>query len=205
MTYLALLEQFFDPARFADAAMYFWMGAVSSFIFFIRLALMLFSGIDGVADFDTDIDVDADVDVGHADTDASFQLFSLLSITAFFMGAGWMGFVARYDWGLGAALSAILAITFGIGLMFLSGYLMLLTKRLESSGGYDPKKAIGAKGKVYLKIPAKGQGQGEVQVDVDGAQKNMKARTLGDEIESFVAVRVVDIDNDETLVVERIE
>lgn len=198
---LSILDQIFDPARFADAVVYFWMGAISSFIFFVRLAMMLFFGMDGV--FDTELEFETESgDVGHADSDASFQIFSILSITAFFMGAGWMGFIARYDWGWGDGATAMASIGFGLFLMVLSAYLMMMTKRFDSEGGYDAHKTVGMTGKVYLTIPPKGQGTGQVEVDVDGRLKVMTARSLGDKIESFTNVTIKSVDDDETLVVE---
>ncbi len=73
----------------SDAAAYFVMAIVGTSLFLLRLALSFF-GMDG----DTDGALDAD-----GGTDAAFSLFSVLSILAFFMGAGWMGLACRVDWG----------------------------------------------------------------------------------------------------------
>ena len=78
------------------------MALVGTTFFVLRLLLALFFGGHG------DLDTSGDVDFS---TDASFSFFSLLSILAFFMGAGWMGLSCRIDWQMssfGAAATSAL-------------------------------------------------------------------------------------------------
>ncbi|MEM1098292.1 MAG: hypothetical protein AAGH92_05835, partial [Planctomycetota bacterium] len=73
-----------------DALVYAILAAAGTALFVLRLGLMLVLGIDG----------DADIDVSDVGDGAGFSIFSILSVTAFLMGAGWMGLVARVDWEL---------------------------------------------------------------------------------------------------------
>ena len=66
-----------------DAVTYFLMAAVGTILFLIRLVVALFGGDTG------DFDLDPGTEAGGSD--ASFTLFSLLSVMAFIMGTGWMG------------------------------------------------------------------------------------------------------------------
>ena len=177
----------------ADAVTYFIMAAFGTILFVARLVISLFGGDGG--DFDADIDVEGG-------TDASFTLFSLLSVTAFIMGAGWMGLACRIDWELGRITSLLTAIGFGTGMMFLAAGLMFMTRKLNREVQYDVRTAVGRTGRVYLNIPANGTGQGQVEVSVSGRKKILKAVTKGAELAAFTDVKVVDVRDDDTLVVE---
>ena len=178
--------------RGADAFTYGVLALVGTLLFVIRLSIALFAGSDG-----GDFDVDADIG-----TDASFTLFSLLSIMAFIMGTGWMGLAARIDWGLGRAVSAVLAVGFGTTMMLLASGLMYLTRKLNREVQYDLQTAIGKTARVYLTLPPKGEGEGQVEVTVSGRKKVLRAVSTGARIEAFSAVTVVDVRDDDTLVVE---
>lgn len=179
-------------AKGADAVTYLILALVGTILFLLRLGIALFFGGDA-----GDFDVDADTG-----TDATFTLFSLLSIMAFVMGTGWMGLACRIDWGLARVPSAITAVGFGLVMMSLASGLMFLTRKMNREVRYDAKTAIGRTGRVYLTLPAKGKGIGQVEVTVSGRQKIMKAVTSGKELRAFTDVRVVDVRDDEVLVVE---
>ena len=200
MSLLILSEGFFDEvfSRSWDVSTYFVMGAVGTLLFSIKMFLLLVFGIDdGAGDFD----LDGDADVGDAG-DAGFSLFSLLSILSFLMGAGWMGFACRWDWGLEAVPAALAASGFGFSLMLLSSFGMYQMRKMNVVGRYDVNHCVGNIGRVYMSIPAKGQGRGEVQISVDGRQKTLSAISNGEAIESFKAVRVVGVQEGETIIVE---
>jgi len=183
--------------RGADAAAYFIMAVVGTLLFMIRLGLALFWG----ADADMDMSMDADVDAG-AYSDASFTLFSVLSVLAFMMGAGWMGLACRLDWNLSRMLSAFLAVGFGTTMMGAASGLTYLTRKLNRQIEYDVSTANGKICRVYLTIPARGKGHGQVEVTVSGRKKILRAMSTGPRIEAFADVKVVEVREDETLVVE---
>ncbi len=178
--------------RGTDAVMYAGLALVGTLLFLIRLSVALFAGGDG-----GDFEVDADVG-----TDASFTLFSLLSIMAFIMGTGWMGLAARIDWGLGRPVSAVLAVGFGVAMMGLASGLMFMTRKLNREVHYDLGTAVGKTGRVYLTLPADGEGEGQVEVSVSGRKKVLRAVSNGAEIPAFAAVTIVSVRDDDTLVVE---
>jgi hypothetical protein len=194
---LTLAESgFFEFDRWSDSMVYFAMATVGTVLFAIKLGLLLIVGVDGDVDFDV-------ADGGGLDVHAGgFHLFSLLSIVSFMMGAGWMGFTCRQEWGLGSFAAAAIASGFGFGLMMLSSAGMYQMQKLNEMGSYEVRNTIGKIGRVYLKIPAKGQGRGQVQIAVDGRHKVIAAVSTGPEIASFAAVKVVDVRDDDALVVE---
>ena len=70
-------------------------------------------------------------------------------------------------------------------------------------GEYDVQTCIGKTGRVYLRLPEKGQGRGQVQITVSGNQRVLEAVSTGEAIESFATVKIVGIEGVETLVAER--
>ena len=182
----ALLEQG------ADAAFYFVMAAVGTLLFLFRLGFAIFG-----ADADGDVDVDLE-----ADSTGAFQVFSVLSILAFFMGAGWMGLACRIDWGLGRLPSALAAAGFGFLMMLAASGLAWGARRLNREVTYDLGTAVGHTARVYLTIPASGEGLGQVEVSVSGRRKVIQAASRGAEIAAFSDVKVVDVRDDEVLIVE---
>lgn len=194
-----VLDLFLDwEAAFAygtDVVVYLVMAIVGTTFFVLRLLFALFFGGDG--DLDTGIDVDVDVS-----TDASFGFFSLLSILAFFMGAGWMGLTCRVDWEMGSLASAAAAAGFGFGMMALASGLMFGARKLNQTVDYDLQTAVGRTARVYMSIPEKGGGTGRVEVDVSGRRKVLEAISTGERFGEFSSVRVVSVRDDGTLVVE---
>ena len=182
-------------SEFSDSTVYFVMGAIGTALFLVKVLLMF---IGGDADTDFDIDVDGGIEV-HG---GGFSLFSLLSILAFMMGAGWMGLLCRQDFELGAALSAIIASAFGFALMLFASLGMLVLMRLQQSGKYDVNQAVGKLGKVYLTIPEAGAGTGQIQMNVDGRNTVLTAASAGGKIDSFASVKVVEVRDDGVVVVE---
>jgi len=192
-----VLELLFDwKAAFGfgtDVVAYLIMALVGTTFFVLRLLLALFFASD--TDFDTG-------DHFGATSDSSFSFFSLLSILAFFMGAGWMGLTCRVDWDLGGLASAAAAAAFGFSMMLLASGLMLATRKLNRVIEYDLQSAVGKTGRVYMSIPQHGGGRGQVEVNVSGRRKVLDAVTRGDKITEFSSVRVVEVRDDQTLVVE---
>jgi hypothetical protein len=129
-------------------------------------------------------------------------MFSLLSILAFFMGAGWMGLTARLDWGLSSMVSALAAGGFGFVLMLMASALMAFARSLNRVVEYDVNTAVGRTASVYMSIPERGQGRGQIKVSVSGRLKMMDAVSSGPRIPEFQTVKVLSVGDDGTFVVE---
>jgi len=188
-------DEFF--AEFTDSSVYFAMAAVGTSLFVVRMILLLAGGHDG-----------GDLDVAHTDLadthDSGFTFFSLLSILSFLMGAGWFGLACRREWGVGPIGSAFTAASAGFFLMTFTSFGLYQMRKLEASGGYDVNHCVGSIGRVYLKIPPKGEGRGQIEITVDGRRKVLPAVSEGDELPSFVPAEVVGVQEDETLVVRAV-
>jgi hypothetical protein len=174
-----------------DVVVYLVMAIAGTTFFILRLLLALFLGGDA----------GAELGLHDIATDASFNFFSLLSILAFFMGAGWMGLACRVDWQMSSLAAAASAAGFGFAMMALASGLMLFARRLGRSVEYDLATAVGRTAQVYLTVPQKGAGRGQVEVDVSGRRKVLDAVSNAGRLPQFTSVRVEAVRDDGTLVV----
>ncbi|MEM8738490.1 MAG: hypothetical protein AAGG38_08450 [Planctomycetota bacterium] len=182
-------KQLLEVAGF-DAVIYAALALVGTLLFALRMGLSLILGLD------SDVDLDAGGEGG------GFGLISVLSITAFLMGTGWMGLVARLEWDLSPTASALFAAFSGATLMVLASGMMFVLQRAAHHVEYNPATAIGHVGTVYMAIPARGMGNGQVRVAVQGRSVLVDAISTGEAIESFRDVKVVDTRDEKTLIVE---
>lgn len=153
------------------------------------------SGILGVIVLLNIIGIDIDeVDVG-------LDFFSFNSLVGFFCVGGWTGYLANdftvFDPWIVLTLSVLAGLVTYVGSIFILKRL----KNWESSGNVKLANAIGKVGKVYLGIPAKGEGEGQVEVVIQERLKIVKAISQGDKIETGSKVIVFDL-LDNKLVVE---
>jgi len=192
---------------FQQEALFFTIPAVlGTTVFLIRLGLMAIGGFgDGVDGVDIDVDVDADVDLGAdvegGDSTHAFELLSVQSIAAFLMGFGWggVGGLVGFDWSF--PMSMLTGVAFGAGLVWLLGLLMKAMYDLQSSGNVRIQDAVGAQGRVYTNVPAKGDGRGQVRVVVNQRARIYNAVSDGDAIVTNSDVRIVRVNEDHTLTV----
>ncbi len=160
---------------------------VGGLLLAIRVVLMFFA---------------ADLDEVGAETDSDFRILSLQSVMAFLLIFGLSGraFLLETEMGHGAVLAAALAS--GVAAMWAMAWLFTMMNRLQDSGNVDLNRAIGAKGTVYLTIPA--SSSGEVQVIFSGKQQIHDAIAEDDQpIETGARVEVVAVRGSNTLVVKR--
>lgn len=176
----------------------FWVIAiVFSALFLFQFVMSLF-GLDSDSDADLGGDIDGDAEFGadHGEhgysLDPSFTIFSLRGIISFFTFFGWTGV-----WLLNRGWSILPT----VGLAFLSGavamtvvaYMIYQFSRLEKSGTQDIFSAVHEKGKVYLTIPAAGEGLGKVHLRLEGVYREFDAVSENVMINNGDSIEVVDI------------
>lgn len=184
---------------FGGGAGWFSAPAIIGTIFFVIRLTMLFVGGG-----DLDVDADVDVDVGDADTDVAFKVLSVQSVAAFLMGFGWGGLGAFRGTGLGVLSSIVVGLAAGTGMMLLLGKLLQMIHKFHSSGTLPIHRALYCEGTVYAQIPATGQGMGEISVVIDDRQRYYRAVSDDAPIETSTKVRVVDINDDNSVTVTRV-
>jgi hypothetical protein len=187
--------------------LYWWMAVLGTVIFIVKLGL---SFVGGSVLEHADIDPHALDAAGGGDpfdhgSSEAFTFFSLQSILAFFMGMGWIGLACLKQWDLGPGISFVGGGVFGLALMFLNAWLMFQVRRLNAEGRVDLSTSVGRTGRVYLRIPARGEGAGQVEVSVSGRRKIIRAISNGPAIESFAEVVVLEVIDHRELVVQPVK
>jgi hypothetical protein len=171
-----------------DEAAWFTVPAVVGTLYFlVQLFLMNAGG-------DLDFDVDVDGVHGH-DATGEIRILSMQSISAFFMGAGWMGLAAYRLLDLSFSASSLVAILGGVA----AGWLIISTSKLvlklQSSGNISIAAAAGLAGEVYVQVPARGGGKGRVKLVVQDRLREFDAVQDGDvPLPSGTRVKVSEVD-----------
>ncbi|MBC7958501.1 MAG: hypothetical protein H7X94_01430 [Vallitaleaceae bacterium] len=136
---------------------------------------------------------------------ADFRFVTFRGIIAFLTIFGWVGAVlSRFN--LNVALSVVIATFSGLIAMTAVAFLFYAISHLQASGNVQFKNALGADAEVYIPIPPKNSGFGKVQVLVQGRLIEADAITFMETpFKTGEIVRVVDLFNGTTLVVEKEE
>ena len=175
----------------------FWgIALVATVLLLIQFAMSIL-GADADGDFD---DVEIDVDGLELD----FTIFSIRSILAFFTFFGWGGVLMLQE-GAGIWLALLIAVVAGFGAMFIVAYLMFWFARMTESGTFDPSSILLSQGEVYLPIPGKREGTGKVHIIIGKGMKEMDAMTDNDLLETGMKIRVIQVLDTNTLLVEAIQ
>lgn len=190
-----MLEKMLESYAAMEPAMkiFVTLGSVSSFVLFVQMIFILLVGGD------------VDFDLGEVGEGGGTGIFSVRSIGSFFVGFGWTGaMLLEKGYGVGVA-------TLGgtiMGSIILSAFLAMMRwmQSLKSDGTVDYKNAIGNIGTVYIPISPRRKGIGQIEVQLQGRLAVVGAVTDDEEkMETRTAVRVKDLIDTRTLLVERLE
>lgn len=179
----------------------------ATILLLVEVILSLIGLSDGgmdLPDVDSgDLDLPTDLDDLSPSVLDGFHILTMRTIVSFFVAFGWMG-VSLASTELKTFVSMLIAIAFGLLVMFLVALLMYGIYRLQSDGTADNRNALGAAGTVYLAIPAERGGRGKVNVMLQGAYVERDAVT--DEAAPLLygtEVVVVGLSGENTLVVSK--
>jgi membrane protein implicated in regulation of membrane protease activity len=193
---------------FGDSAAWFTVPAIIGSVFFLFRCFMLLVGA-GAHDIGLDLHADAHADLHggdlhgdgtHNDSAHAFQVLSVQSIAAFLMGFGWAGLAAyRNGWHWSGVM--VVALVCGGAMVWMLGLLLKGMADLQSSGNIPMAAALDHEGDVYVTVPDGGRGQ--VRVTVEERQRIYNAVTRGEDLPTGTRVRVVRVNDDNTLTVAR--
>lgn len=176
-----------------DLQVFYVIGIVAGVFLMFQLILLAFG-----FGFDADVDFDG----GDGGFDVGF--LSLRTLTAFFFAFGWTGVIMKEaDQSTPAAVGVAVAV--GLAMFLGVGLLWRQFTKLQETGSVDYANAVGVTGSVYLPIAANRTHPGKVEVMVQGRLAVVDAYTRQDEdIPSKTRVRVVEVIDSSTVLVERI-
>jgi membrane protein implicated in regulation of membrane protease activity len=159
-----------------EKQLFYVIGMLALLVLGVQVVLLLL-GVGGDAmDFGG---VDADGFGGH-DHPSGLGMFSINTITAFFLGFGWIGaWAMEQGWGLPVAVIA--AGFSGAVLMFGTYGLLLGLTRLQSDGTRKYDSALGTIATVYSTVPGGGNTSGQIEVMIGGRLTTAGARHRGPE------------------------
>jgi hypothetical protein len=175
----------------------FWFIAVPTSVIFLIQTIMTFVGMDS----SDGLSADFDSDLHHGD--APFQLFTFRNLVNFLLGFSWTG-ISFY--GTIAGRFALITLSFIVGAAFVGGFFFIISQiqKLAEDNSFKIHNTLNQVGSVYLTIPEKKSGKGKIQVSVKGAFHELDAITENEKIESSAMVKVVKIESDNLVVVERV-
>jgi hypothetical protein len=190
-----MLEKMLESYAAMEPAMkiFVTLGSVSSFVLFIQMVFILLVGGD------------VDFDIGEVGEGGSTGIFSIRSVGSFFVGFGWTG-AMLLERGYGVGVATLGATIMGSIILSCFVAMMRWMQGMKSDGTIDYKNAIGNIGTVYIPISPRRKGIGQIEVQLQGRLAVVGAVTdEEEEIETRTAVRVKDLIDTRTLLVERLE
>lgn len=181
-----------------------WGITLSASLIFVIQSIMTFVGLGGGdGGFDGDFSTGFD-DLSTLDADPGMNLYTFRNLVNFLLGFGWTAILLR-DRIASIAWLMVLAVLVGLALVAVVMYLFKWLNGMQQSGNIDVfRAAVGCQGRVYLTIPSERKGEGQVQITISGSVREYNAVTDGDEIKTGTPIKVVEVLNSNTLVVEEL-
>lgn len=176
-----------------------WAITLSASLIFVIQTVMTFLGLG-----DHDADFDLDTSDGSFDADPSMNLLTFRNLVNFCMGFGWTA-VLMHEKIQSNALLIIVSVIVGILLVTVVMWIFKWLSGMQQTGNIDVhKSAVGCEGKVYLTIPGERKGEGKIQITINNAVREYDAVTDGETIKTGTAIKVTEVINDYTLLVEEL-
>ena len=176
-----------------------WAVTLSASLIFVIQTVMTFLGLG-----DHDADFDMDTSDGSFDADPSMNLLTFRNLVNFCLGFGWTA-VLMHEKIQSNALLIIVSVIVGILLVTVVMWIFKWLSGMQQTGNIDVhKSAVGCEGKVYLTIPGERKGEGKVQITINNAVREYDAVTDGETIKTGTAIKVTEVINDYTLLVEEL-
>ena len=189
-----------------------WAITLASSLIFLIQSILTFlgaghtdidGGMDG-GDFDAGMDpAGADVDTS-VETDPGMNLLTFRNFVNFCLGFGWTA-VLLHDKIAANGVLLLVAVLAGLALVAAVMWLFKWLSGMQQTGNINLyKSAVGCQGKVYLTIPGERKGEGKVQITINNAVREYDAVTDGDPVRNGASIRVIEVIDDYTLLVEEI-
>lgn len=185
-----------------------WCITLVASLIFIFQTIMTFVGADTGGDMDVDASFDTDVDIADADAavgSGGVNLYTFRNFVNFFLGFGWTVILLNNSV-RSRGLLLFFAILVGVILVALVMFLFKWLYSMQQTGNINVyKSAVGCTGTVYLTIPAERKGEGKVQITINNSVREYNALTEGEALPTGKPIKVIEVINPSTLLVEPLD
>ncbi len=178
-----------------------WGITLSASLIFVIQSVMTFVGMGGDGEMG---DVHTDFDSLSGDADPGMNLYTFRNLINFLLGFGWSAVLLRE--GIGSTFwLMVLSVLVGAVVVALVMYLFKWLSSMQQSGNINlHRSGVGCQGQVYLTIPAERTGEGQVQITINDSVREYHAVTDGDEIKTGRPIKVLEVLNNQTVLVEEL-
>ena len=178
-----------------------WGVTLAASVIFVIQSILTFVG----ADADSSMDFDTDVDTDLSNIEVGSNLYTFRNFVNFFLGFGWSAILLQEKIA-SVPLLIIISAIIGVALVAVVMYLFKWLSSMQQSGNINVyKAAAGCNGTVYLTIPGDRAGEGKVQITINNSVREYNAVTDGDTLKTGTPIRVAEVINANTLLVEPLE
>ena len=183
-----------------------WGVTLAASLIFVIQSIMTFLGADaGEGGIDTDVDSGFDSEAADATVEGGTNLYTFRNFVNFALGFGWSAILLQEKISSVPVL-IIVSVLVGVALVAIVMYLFKWLSSMQQSGNINVYKvAVGCSGTVYLTIPAERKGEGKVQITINNAVREYDAVTDGEALKTGTPIRVAEVINAGTLLVEPLE
>jgi membrane protein implicated in regulation of membrane protease activity len=180
-----------------------WAVTLTASLVFLVQTVMTFLGAD--ADTDFDVDVDTSADGGDlSNIEGGSNLYTFRNFVNFFLGFGWTAILLQSKIS-STPLLLLVAFLVGVALVAAVMWMFKWLSSMQQSGNINVfEAAVGCQGKTYLTIPGVRAGEGKVQITIQDAVREYNAVTDGDTIPTGTPIKVAEVINANTLLVEEL-
>ena len=183
-----------------------WGVTLAASLIFIIQSILTFIGADaGDGGIDTDFDTGFDTEAADAAVEGGTNLYTFRNFVNFILGFGWSAILLQEKIH-SVPLLLIVSVIIGVALVAVVMYLFKWLSGMQQSGNINVyKSAVGCNGTVYLTIPGERGGEGKVQISINNAVREYDAVTDGDALKTGTPIRVTEVINANTVLVEPLE
>ncbi|MBR0223504.1 MAG: NfeD family protein [Bacteroidales bacterium] len=183
-----------------------WSVTLAASLVFVIQSILTFIGADaGDGGIDTDIDTGFDSEAADTAVEGGTNLYTFRNFVNFILGFGWSAILLQEKI-TSVPLLLIVSVIIGVALVAVVMYLFKWLSSMQQSGNINVyKSAVGCNGTVYLTIPGERGGEGKVQISINNSVREYDAVTDGDALKTGTPIRVTEVINANTVLVEPLE
>jgi membrane-bound ClpP family serine protease len=176
----------------------YWGIAVFASLIFIVQSILTFVGMDAHDGADADFS-------GHdlQGGEEPFQLFTFRNLINFLLGFSWTGIAFSNVIGNRILL---MVLAFLVGLLFIAIFFLIMRQlmKLAENNSFNINNVLNQIAEVYIPIPEQKKGKGKVSISVHGAMHEIDAITEDERISTGTNVRIVKIEGETLVLVEKL-